>query len=383
MVWRRIMKVCILSMQMVDNYGSVLQAYSLKKIIENMGHSVDFISIRSLEEEKKLAKDYVKEYKNENDEYENIIAKLVAQDDRSLISACIKVGKRKIMHKMFDAFRKKYQLNNNDDKNYDICVIGSDEVFNCLQNTPWGFSSQLFGNVAQAKKVITYAACCGYVKYEDVSEQMKAVIRQSFERISAFSVRDENTYSFVKKINNVDSVINPDPVVVGDFEEEIRRSGISKKLPSKYCIVYGYNNRIKDDYIIKETVELCKKNNMEIISIGGSQKWVKKHMLLNPFEVLYAFKNAGYVLTDTFHGAIFSIRYADRFGIILRDSNKNKLQDLIERFKVENHLIKKENDVERIYNLDKNTDYISKKIELERKRTIEYLDGNLKYEDNI
>ena len=40
------MKICILSMQKVNNYGSVLQAYSLKKNIENLGHTVDFIDIK-------------------------------------------------------------------------------------------------------------------------------------------------------------------------------------------------------------------------------------------------------------------------------------------------------------------------------------------------
>ena len=38
------MKIAILSMQRVINYGSVLQAYSLKEIIESItGEHVDFI----------------------------------------------------------------------------------------------------------------------------------------------------------------------------------------------------------------------------------------------------------------------------------------------------------------------------------------------------
>lgn len=39
------MKVCILSMQKVPNMGSLLQSYSLKKILESMGHEVHFIDI--------------------------------------------------------------------------------------------------------------------------------------------------------------------------------------------------------------------------------------------------------------------------------------------------------------------------------------------------
>lgn len=39
------MNIGILSMQEVKNYGSFLQAYSLKKNIEKLGHSCDFINI--------------------------------------------------------------------------------------------------------------------------------------------------------------------------------------------------------------------------------------------------------------------------------------------------------------------------------------------------
>ena len=39
------MKVGILSMQQITNYGSFLQAYGLKSIIEGLGHEVEFIDI--------------------------------------------------------------------------------------------------------------------------------------------------------------------------------------------------------------------------------------------------------------------------------------------------------------------------------------------------
>ena len=39
------MKIAILSMQEVKNYGSFLQAFSLKNTIESLGHTCDFINI--------------------------------------------------------------------------------------------------------------------------------------------------------------------------------------------------------------------------------------------------------------------------------------------------------------------------------------------------
>lgn len=36
-------KVGIMSMQRIANYGSFLQAYALKQLIEELGHKVEFV----------------------------------------------------------------------------------------------------------------------------------------------------------------------------------------------------------------------------------------------------------------------------------------------------------------------------------------------------
>lgn len=40
------MKVCILSMQQIDNIGSLLQSYALKTTIAKLGNEVEFIDIK-------------------------------------------------------------------------------------------------------------------------------------------------------------------------------------------------------------------------------------------------------------------------------------------------------------------------------------------------
>ena len=50
------MKVYILSMQQVNNYGSVLQAYSLKKMIEGLGSEVGDLNSMPPPEKQPLAR---------------------------------------------------------------------------------------------------------------------------------------------------------------------------------------------------------------------------------------------------------------------------------------------------------------------------------------
>ena len=52
------MKVYILSMQHVNNMGSVLQAYALSRIVKSLGADVSFISIKRIESDYRLLKDY-------------------------------------------------------------------------------------------------------------------------------------------------------------------------------------------------------------------------------------------------------------------------------------------------------------------------------------
>ena len=48
------MKIGILSMQRIENFGSLLQAYALKKTLETFGNEVSFIDIQYIEEDNKL-----------------------------------------------------------------------------------------------------------------------------------------------------------------------------------------------------------------------------------------------------------------------------------------------------------------------------------------
>ncbi len=128
------MKVGIISMQRIVNYGSFLQAYSLKNTIESMGHEVEFV-------------DYEIEppiVPNPNNDYQppkkkNVLQKAMtyAWEHRSAKSRKVRKYNRFLMNLGKD-FRELYfpMLGMSEVRNprakEDVIVIGSDEVFNCL-----------------------------------------------------------------------------------------------------------------------------------------------------------------------------------------------------------------------------------------------------------
>lgn len=372
------MKICILSMQRVKNYGSLLQAYSLKRLIESFGHDVSFIDIMPNENENQIRVNVMKYDEGQQAGSQNLFIRILAQDNNPYYAIKKAICKKQAQKKQEVFQRDTLALSDDNNYNkYNVCVIGSDEVFNCMNDAAWGFTTQLFGNVTQASKVITYAASCGFTRCEMLSNEIKAAIRVAFQNISAFSVRDDNTAFFVKQLTETYPQINLDPVAVGDFSTEIQNVDMRNKLPQKYCIIYAYHDRINSPEEISAITEFCTKHNLTPVTIGGYQKWVHKHLALSPFEVLAAFRDADFIVTDTFHGTLFSIKYAKRFAVIVRESNRNKLSDLIKRFGVEKHELQTIEEIECVYRFAVNRLKIDAIIEKERESALHYLEENL------
>lgn len=368
------MKVGILSMQQIDNFGSLLQSYALKTTIEKLGNEVEFIDIKKRNEDYKLLGNYKQEYHEER-EKDGLLGK-ISKIDRYTINR-LKIKRKSVEQGFaFDEFREKYLNINEKSSQYDLCVIGSDEVFNCLNSGAWGFTSQLFGNVPEANKVITYAASCGSTKYEELPEKVAEKIRKSFENVATFSVRDENTHKFVRKLTDKLIDDNLDPVLIYNFDCEVEQATLPK-MPKHYCVVYSYYNRIHTAEEINAIKGFCKRHKLTPIAIGAPQFWIKDYIVCSPFQCLRIFKEADFVITDTFHGTIFASKYADRFAVLARSSNRNKLLDLVGKIKMKDHLMCKLTELDEKYDLLKNKENIASIVEMETQRTIQYLRSNI------
>lgn len=334
-------------MQRVPNFGSLLQSYSLKKILQSLGNEVSFIDIERREEDDALRGVKHHHFEEESECSKNFIPKLKKIDKYVVNRLIIKRLDNK-QKALFEKFREDQLHIKNEDNSrlYDYCVIGSDEVFNCLTDSWWGFSSQLFGDVDQADQVITYAASCGATELSQLPEGVQQKIKMSFQHVKAFSVRDENTKKFVESLSCREAERHMDPVVIGNFDEEIEKTSLPYDLPKHYCVIYSYYNRINNKNEINEIRHFCRIHKLDIISIGAPQMWIKNHVVCDPFQMLKIFKCADFIITDTFHGTIFSAKYSSRFAIMIRPSNKNKLLDLIHVLKLQKHLISEMSELE-------------------------------------
>lgn len=351
------MKVGIISMQRVNNFGSFLQAYSLKKHVEAKGHECQFIDIKPGEKIIETQKRKVN-YLSKLDKYFlNRIRHYFFSNRRKKDFTCI-------YHKWLGLTHE-----NNWEKYYDVVIIGSDEVFNCTQSR-WGLSPNLLGADINADKIITYAASCGYTTYDKLVELgVVKKVSSYLSNIDSFSVRDKNTFEFVKKLTGKDSIYHLDPVFLYDYKDEIKEN----KLGFEYVLIYAYDGRIKSQEEIEAIQRFAKGNNLKTLSAGLYQSWCDKNIKADPFEILGYVKNAKYVVTDTFHGTVFSIKYKKPFATLIRESNKEKLSDLLRRFNLEERNLIEVSDLPKILRMPIDGDNIDKIIKNYKDSAMEYL----------
>ena len=363
-------------MQRVPNLGSLLQSYSLKTMLEEQGCEVRFIDIEPNEQEDEAVQkdrhNFSAEFHSEGNANKRKLDRFLWNRIKNKLLLCRQ-------DREFEKFRTNI-LNikeTDNEQTYDLCVIGSDEVFNCMTQASWGFTSQLFGNVRQSDRVITYAASCGATSFSDIGTEAAEIIRNAFQRIEGFSVRDKNTAEFVSKLTEQPVKFHLDPVWVADFTQEIEKAKLPSGLPSRYCVVYAYRNRFHREEDIQKIKDFCAAHQMEPIAIGAPQMWIRNFCVASPFEALKVIQNAQFVLTDTFHGTIFSEKYCERYAIVVRPSNSNKLLDLIERIGLQEHVVSNMDQLEQAYAAEKNKEESLKNQRLAREESIRFLSSHI------
>lgn len=375
------MNVGILSMQRIVNYGSFLQSYALKKTIESLGHEVVFVDYKI---EEPL-------YKSTNERISNKVDSLIKRgldkySQKPILKKYLpeKINEMVVNNKLYReeflpllGVTDEYKFNSN----LDALVIGSDEVFNVFQkSTRVGYSLELLGKNNNAKRLLSYAASFGNTTLEKIEANNKTnEISLLLSDFDAISVRDANSGSIVKELTNKEPVYNLDPVLIYDFTNEIPDIVTEKD----YIIVYAYRDRLSEKEK-EEIIKFAQKKGKKLISLGGYQDFVDEYINASPFELLDYVKNADYIITDTFHGTIFSIIFQKKFVSFIRESkngkygNQEKMSDLLGRLGLSNRGIYNASEIEEQIEKDINYTEVNKIRKQYISSAIDYLKANLK-----
>lgn len=329
---RKTRSIGIMSMHRIFNYGSFLQGYGLKQILHSLDPdaSINFLDyrpgpplVRTSEESPRMAS--------------RIVKKLASYNK---VGASLSDKLRFFNHKRLYARKNFPVLGLSPEPNYnyavDLQVVGSDEVFNCVQsNTNVGYSRDLFGHKTAAKRLISYAGSFGNTTLEKIAKYgLTKQLSEDFSNFDDISVRDENSKTIIQELTGRTPYIHVDPVLAYDYMNLCDRIPEHRIVEEPYLIAYGYSGRFthSENAAVRR---YAKANGLKVICIGGIQGCCDRFVDCNPFEVLALFRDAQGIVTDTFHGSIFSIINKKKFLTIIRKSkgdgygNEEKLRYLL------------------------------------------------------
>ncbi len=200
---------------------------------------------------------------------------------------------------------------------YDAFICGSDQVWSPFHTKldPVYF---LDFPAAEHTKKWSYAASFG------VTEIPKELVETYTTRLSGwdkYSVREKDGVAILHELTGAQAVQCCDPTLLLSREEwdTVRTNKVHSK---PYILVY-YVNSCKD--VLKAARRIADDKKLDIISITSTASYADlvgtntkamgaKHKgACAPDEFLSLFANASYVVTDSFHGTVFSVLYHKQF----------------------------------------------------------------------
>lgn len=359
------MKVGILSMQHVRNYGSFLQAYALKATLESLGHQCEFVELEVGEQLPGLKRDFWYLLNMAFKRYFNWSAIRTFHEKWKFT---------KIYQSRFDnEFLPELGVHKHEIQKYDYVVIGSDEVFNFNQRASFGFTTQLFGDVKNANKVISYAGSFGTTTLEDINHYgVRDKIIGAMRKMSAISVRDTNSVEVVRNLLGIEPSFNIDPVLLFDYQ----KYAVQPK-ETNYIVVYSYPNRIKGKEEVDAIKKFAREKGKRLISICFYFPWCDETVIPHPFEVLGYMKNADFIITDTFHGCVMSIKFNKQFVALVRESNRQKMSSLLNQFELGSRMCESFESLAEIMSTPIDFKLVNNHLEKERRNGYNYLKSSI------
>lgn len=357
------MKVSILTWYKALNHGAILQAYASQEYIRSLGVDTEILDYKREVQDSRRAIDIL------NGKFKKVIS-----GDFKYRNRYYSMDSEK--RAVFDAFISKEVYVQNNWNNLDCVMIGSDMVFNLLQ----GYSPYMFGNDINSKYLFSYAACSGGTTI-DIAKRMglETELEQGLRRFSGLSSRDQTTTKFLTDITGrTDVKEHVDPVLLYGFEKEKDSWDSGKwELHKPYILVYSYSSNMNERKEVQTIVAFAKRNDYDIISCGYYHPWCDISVNADPKEFLEMVLHAQAIITDTFHGTVFSLICQKPFCSVIR-GNGYKVEYLLSQCRLDTQIARDCEEIGRIISQQPVFEEYQQWITDERDIAKEYLASEVK-----
>jgi hypothetical protein len=334
------MKIALITTQNANNYGAILQAFALQKVLSRYG-DVEVVN-----------------YKNSHIgiSFNLIRVKPTAHGLLGMVKDVFRLFPRYRVIKKFKRFIQKnmeltksvsmQELQHGELGHYDVYVAGSDQIWNpaCISKDCTIDPIYFLSFAPKAVRKISYASSIG--GYQLASNE-KEHIKELLEDFHMISVREKDTQILMQDVleKTVNHVL--DPTLLLSKEEWLESLKIEKtvNITEKYILLYT----VPKNPLIRNAVEyFSKKTGYKLVALdqglSAGAKVDEQVRDAGPIEFLELFANATFVITDSFHGTCFSINFGLPFVVISHGAHSNRIESLLSLVGLESRLVKSETD---------------------------------------
>lgn len=306
------------------NYGSSLQCYATKSIIDSFGYHCELLeeckrgkiqkvknSVRKIFafsskaiRYPNFAKTYIEMKKNAK-----VAKELLSPETRKRIH----FFGRTVLQPRLLSKKELEKLGKKDE--YKAFITGSDQV--------WGgsFIDPTYGNFlefAPKNKRIAYAASFGC---NDIADYNLNKYTKGIKEIDKISVREESGKRIIQDLLNIEVDVMPDPTVLLSVSEWEKFAKDIKKIKEPYVLIH-FLDRINES-TVKIIKQFAIEHNMKVISVGWMHDEIQdienfEFIDGDPREYISLIDGANYIFTDSFHTTLFSLRFKKQFFTIPR-----------------------------------------------------------------
>ena len=249
-------------------------------------------------------------------------------------------------------------------------VVGKDEKC-VVALTPNPVFFLQFG--AKEIKRISFAASFGdgndFFKDRYISK-----VTPYLNKFDMVTVREYKALDVCKKAGINGCILFPDPTLLIDMSN-YNRLLFSNLSTDKYCLVYMLEGEEKTKMSMDDIVAFVKDMGAKMIYVasqGRFDKYAKQYPTIPQF--LSYIKNADFVITNSFHGTVFSIMYHRRFVVIpKKNGNNTRIETLLSQYGLQQHIVEEPAMIKNAYNDVVDWTLVDNINEKKKKETVDLL----------
>lgn len=354
------MKIGIITFHNADNYGAVLQTYGLQEALRNLGHTVEIININH------------KFLRNRQDII-CINTSSLYRMLRSSLSSVFYLHSRISKKLRFLSFRNKYlqlskKVKNTKNLKYDAYITGSDQVWNVRMTN---FDKNFFLDFcSKGEKTLSYAASLGSC---NLSPEGLDFIKSQISNINNISVREASAKILIGTLTNkiVNHVLDPTLLHKSDMWYNLTKNFKE----DTYILVYSVGP-IGD--LLSITEDVYKRTGTPIYLLPPlKHKKFKTIRHVSPQEFLSLISSATMIITNSFHGTIFSILFNKKFISIPHLETGDRVRGLLIDLGLEHRIVEDTKDAFQIITKDIDYDLVQKRLDNRRNESYQFLINSL------